>query len=201
MPISSHCVRPAPGTFAQGVLLAAVDGEVVVAALAGVHKLDIDVVANTFEIPVVPDLKRKRRCFAAAFVHGPLIGAARRMGVDGVRRAKGNVDVAAIGLPARFAGRIVVVGILDAPIVLFAEFVVGRVGIGIAAQPELLDERLALFVVAQVLECLPLFVRDDVGHVLIEPGLVGAFQLLPDFLLRLELLLVGALRASKDLAS
>ena len=92
-----------------------------------------------------------------------------------------------------FAGRIVVVGILDAPIVLFAELVVGRVGIGIAAQPELLDERFALLVVAQVLECFPLFVRDDVGHILIQPGLVGALQLLPDFLLGLELLLVGAL--------
>ena len=81
------------------------------------------------------------------------------MRVDGVRRAESNIDVAAIGLPPRLAGRKVVVGVRNTPIVLFAEFVVGRVGIGIAAQPELLDERLALLVVAQVLECLPLLVR------------------------------------------
>ena len=69
----------------------------------------------------------------------------------------------------------------------------GRVGIGIAAQPEVLDEGFALFIVAQVLEGFPLFVGNDVGHVLIKPGLVGALQLLPDCLLGLKLLLVGAL--------
>ena len=57
---------------------------------------------------------------------------------------------------------------------LFAELVVRGVGIRIAAQPELLDEGLALLVVAQVLEGLPFLVGDDVGHILIEPRLEGA---------------------------
>ncbi len=115
------------------------------------------------------------------------------MRIDRIRRAESNVDVPAIGLPSRLARRVMVVGILNAPVVLFAEFVVGGVGIGVAAQPELLDERLALLIVAQVLEGLPFFVGNDVGHILVEPGLVGALQFLPDFLLRLEFFLVGAL--------
>ena len=45
----------------------------------------------------------------------------------------------------------------------------------------------------RVLEGLALLVGDDVGHVLVQPGLVGALQLLPDGLLRGKLLLVGAL--------
>ncbi len=75
--------------------------------------------------------------------------------------------MAAIGLPAGLAGGVVLVGVGDAPVVLFAKFVVGRVGIRIAAQPELLDERIALFVVAQVSKGFALIVRDDVGDVLV----------------------------------
>ena len=94
------------------------------------------------------------------------------MRFDRVRLAEGDVDVPAVGLPARLAGGKVLVGIGDAAVVLFAEFVFRRVGIGIAAQPELLDEGFALLVVAQVLERLPLLVGDDVGDVLVEPRLV-----------------------------
>ncbi len=148
----------------QRILFAAVDGEVVVAALAGIDELQVDVVADTFEIAVVPGLKREGGCLAAALVHGTLIGAARGMRFDRVRRTEGNVDVAAVRLPAGLAGCIVVVGVCDAPVVLFAKLIFGRVGIGIAAQPELLDECFALLVVAQVLECLALFVGDDVGN-------------------------------------
>ena len=147
----------------QRVLFAAVDGEVVVAALAGIDKLQIDVFADAFEITVVPDLEREGRGFAAAFIHGPLIRAAGGVGIDRVGRAEGDIDVAAVRLPTRLAGGKMLVGIGDAPVMLFAELVVRRIGIGIAAQPELLDEGVPLLVVAQVLEGLPLFVGDDVG--------------------------------------
>ena len=62
--------------------------------------------------------------------------------------------MAAVGLPAGLAGGKVLVGVGDAAVVLFAEFVVRRVGIGVAAQPELLDEGVALFVVAEDLKAL-----------------------------------------------
>ena len=85
-----------------------------------------------------------------------------------------------VRLPAGLAGCIVVVGVLDAPIVFFAKLIIGRVGVRIPAQPELLDECFALLIIAEVLECFALFIGDDVGNFVLQPGLVGAFQLLPD---------------------
>ena len=56
--------------------------------------------------------------------------------------------MAAVGLPAGLAGGKMLVGVSDAPVVLFAELVLWRVRIGVAAQPEVLDECVALLVVA-----------------------------------------------------
>src|SRR5208283_3249144 len=63
--------KPGAGYVFQSVFLAAVDGEVVVAALAGVDKLQVGVFANAFEIAVVPNLEWKRGSLAAAFFTGP----------------------------------------------------------------------------------------------------------------------------------
>ena len=68
------------------------------------------------------------------------------MRFDFVGRAVRDVDAAAIGLPAGDAGSVMLVGVSDAAVVLFLELVLYGVGSGIAAQPELLDELLALFV-------------------------------------------------------
>jgi len=92
------------------------------------------------------------------------------MRLDRIRLAEGNVDVSAVSLPSGLAGSIVLVRIGDAAVMLFAELVFRGIGIGIAAQPELLDEGLALLVVAEISEGFPFFVGDDVGDVLIEPG-------------------------------
>ena len=181
------------GNMQQRVLLAAVDREVIVAALAGIHKLDVDVLADPFQIAVMPDLKREGRGAAAAFFLGPFVVAAGGMGINIVRLAEGNVDVAAIGLPSRLAGRKMLVGIGDAPVVLFAVLVFGRIRVGVAAQPEVLDEGVALFVVAQAHEGFALFVGDDVRNFLVQPGLVGPFQLLTESLLGVIALLVGPL--------
>ena len=50
------------------------------------------------------------------------------------------------------------------------------IGIRVATTPKLLDEAFALVVSGQFLECLPLFVGDDVGDVFVEPVFVGFFQ-------------------------
>src|SRR6185437_7901258 len=115
---------------------------VIVAALAGVDELDVNVVADALDIPVMPGLKGERRGLASAFIHGALIGAAGRVGVGTVRLAVGDVYVAPIGLPARLASSEVLVGVGDPAVVLFAEFVLGGFRIRIAAEPEVLDERL-----------------------------------------------------------
>ena len=75
------------GNVQQRILFAAVDGEMVVAAHTGIHKLQIDVFPDPLKIAVVPDLEGKGRGFAAALLHGPLVAAARGMGIDRVGRA------------------------------------------------------------------------------------------------------------------
>ena len=84
------------------------------------------------------------------------------------------------------------VGICNATVVLLAKFVIRRVRIRIAPQPELLDEGIPLLIVAQRLEGFALFVRDDPGHILIQPGLVSPLQFVLQGTLRGKLLLVGA---------
>ena len=76
------------------------------------------------------------------------------MRLDFIRRAVDDVDAAAIRLPSGNAGGETLVGVGDAAVVLFLELVFLGVGRGIAPQPELLDELLALFVGAQALEGL-----------------------------------------------
>ena len=113
------------------------------------------------------------------------------MRVDAVRLSVSDIDVPAVGLPAGLAGGEMLVRIGYAAIVLLAEFVLRRIRIRIAAQPEVLNEGFALFIVGQALERLHLLIGDDPAHVLVQPLLVGAFQLLLQFFLLLEFLLVA----------
>jgi hypothetical protein len=53
------------------------------------------------------------------------------------------------------------VGISDAPVVLFAELVLRRIRTGIAPLPELLDESVSFLVVAQALERLQFLVGNN----------------------------------------
>src|SRR5580658_2433070 len=95
----------------QRVLLRAIDRKVIIPALAGVYKLNIDVVADALKIAVMPYLKGKSRGFAAALFHRPLITSARRVRIGRIRLAKRNIDMTAIRLPARLSSRIVLIGI------------------------------------------------------------------------------------------
>ena len=110
------------------------------------------------------------------------------MRFDFVGRAEGDVDAAAVRLPAGDAGGVPLVGVGDAAVVLFLVLVFLRVRRGIAAQPELLDELLALLVGGQALEGLALFVGDDVDDVFVQPLAVRSFQLLAELLFALPLL-------------
>ncbi len=113
------------------------------------------------------------------------------MRVDAVRFAVSDIHVTAIGLPSRLASSEMLVRIGDAAIVLFAELILRRVGIRIAAQPEVLNKGFPLFIVRQAFERLHLLIGDDPAHVLVEPLLIGAFQLLLQFLLLLEFLFIA----------
>ena len=105
---------------------------------------------------------------------GDDVGAAGGVRIDFVGRAPEDIDVAAIGFPAGDAGGVAVVGVGDAAVVLFARIVFGGVGSGIAAGPEILNERIALFVGGEEVEGVAFFVGDDVDHFFGEPGILGS---------------------------
>src|ERR1700678_3556373 len=113
-----------------------------------------------------------------------------------------DVDPAPVRPPARNAGGEMLVGIGNALVVLFFVFVLFCVWRGIATLPESLNERIALFVVAELLKGLLLFVSDDPDYVLIKPLLVSPFDFFPIVLFLLLLFLgVDGLLERVDLLS
>ena len=145
-PSCSYIVRPAPGTRDKRVFLGRVHGDVILVGHGRIDKFNGHVRTAAFEIPVAPSLIGEERGLAAAFLDIALAGAARSMGIILVRRAELDIDLPAVGFPAGNARSETVIGPRDAAIVLFLELVFFGVRGRIAAQPELLDERL-LFVV------------------------------------------------------
>src|SRR3954454_18096499 len=95
------------------------------------------------------------------------------MRLDLICRSEGDVHAAAIGLPARDTRGEVLVRISDTAVVLFLVLVLYGVRRTITAEPKLFDELIAFFIVGEREECLAFLVRNDVGHVLVEPGFVG----------------------------
>jgi len=104
------------------------------------------------------------------------------MRVDFVRRTPDDVDMAAIGFPARDAGGKVFVGVGDTAIVFFFEFVDGGVGIGIAAVENYFDELFALFVATEAVEGGAFFWPDDVDQVFVDDVLEAVAEFVLGFL-------------------
>src|SRR6185312_10672037 len=109
----------------QGILLRAIDRRMVVAAHARIHKLDVDVVADSCDIAVVPRLKREGRGVSATLLHRTLIASARRMRINRVWFAERDIDMPAVRHPSRLARRKMLVRISDARVVLVPEFIIG----------------------------------------------------------------------------
>src|SRR5271165_2945525 len=136
----------------QRVLLVGVDGQMVVTALAGIDEFQIDFLPDPFDVTIAPVLERESGGVATSFFYGTLVRTTRRVSVDLVRRAVGNVDAAAICPPPRNAGGKMLIGVGDTPVVLFFVLVLRGVRSGVATQPELFDEGIAFFVIRQLLE-------------------------------------------------
>jgi len=111
----------------------------------------------------MPGLERFRRALSSG-----------RMEIDRIRRSKDNVDVTAVGLPARLPDCEMRVGERKASVVLFFEFVFGAGRIWIAPHPELANEFVALLVVAQPQKGLAFVWYDDPPNILIQPLFVLA---------------------------
>src|SRR5207253_7678299 len=130
----------------QGVLFRRVHGHAEFARHGGVDEFDNNVGSDTLDPAIPPLLERIGGGSATALFGRTLIGAAGGMVLDFVRRPIGDVDAATVRLPSGDTRRVALVGVRNAAVVLFFEFVFSSVGRGIAAQPELLDELLALLV-------------------------------------------------------
>ena len=115
----------------------------------------------------------------------------RGMIVDFVGRPVGDINAAAVGLPSGNTGSVVLVGVGDAAVVLFLELVFDGVRAGIAAQPEVLDEALALLIGLQPHEGGPFLVGDDVDDVLVQPLAIRRGQLFAQRLFLGLALLIG----------
>ena len=96
----------------------------------------------------------------------------------------------AIGLPAGLPSGEVLVCVGNPAIMLFPEFIFGRIRTGIPALPECLDKRIAFFVVAQVLEGREFLVRDDPADIFIHPLLVRAVKLVLQVFILLKTLFI-----------
>ena len=176
MPICSSHREAGVGNVQQGVLLRRIHGHAEFARHGGIDEFDDDVGADAFDIAVAPLLERDRWTFCRRLLPEAAHSCRPRSGFDLVRRPVRDVDAAAIRLPSGDTGSVVLVGVSDAAVVLFLELVLDGIGRGIAAQPELLDELLALFVGLQPLEGLALFIGDDVDDVLVQPLLVRGLR-------------------------
>ena len=122
------------------------------------------------------------------------------MRFDFSRLSVKDVNAAAVRLPTRNTRREALIGVRDTGVMLFFEFVLDSIGSGVAAEPELFDELLALFVGTQTLPCGALFIRNDVSDVLVQPLAIRRLQLFAQLFFALSLLPFGE-RLGDGLAS
>src|SRR5262249_48962322 len=83
------------------------------------------------------------------------------------------IDTATVCFPTRDTGSIVFVGISDTTIIFVAILIFRCIGIGVAAQPELFDKLLSLFIGLELLESITLFFGDNVSNIIIHPTLIS----------------------------
>src|SRR5439155_9997314 len=105
------------GDHQQGVLLGRVHGHAVFAGHRGIHEFDDDVGADTLDPAIAPLLEGVSGGGAAALFRGTLIAAAGGVRFDLVGGPEGDVDTAAVALPARDARGVTLIGVGDATVV------------------------------------------------------------------------------------
>src|SRR5260370_16036403 len=70
------------------------------------------------------------------------------------------------------------IGIGQAQVVLILKLILGRIGRGIAAGPEVLDKMFALLLVGELPEGLFFFLADNVDNLALQPVFIGAADLM-----------------------
>lgn len=162
----------------------------VFASAGWIYEPQFDVIADVVEMAIAPDVKRVDGGRTAALLGRTIVGAACGVRIDFVGRPVKNVNPTAIGSPTGDARGEMLIGVSNAAIVLFAEGILWRIGIGIATAPEFFDVLFAFFVVGEAEKGRALIGSDDVGDFLVEPIGIGSA-----FFGELLGLLLAALRA------
>src|ERR1035441_7708820 len=93
----------------------------------GIDELNDDVGSHALNVAVAPLFERVSGCGAAALFRRTLVRAAGRVRFLLIGRSVGDVNAPAIRLPARDAGSEILVGVGDAPVVLFIQFVLHEI--------------------------------------------------------------------------
>src|SRR5262249_51698886 len=117
-----------------GVLCTRAAGDAVFARAGRVYKFDLDVRTYSLDVAIPPYFEGIGRRRAAAFPGGAVVAAARGVRFDLIRLAEHDIDAPAVGLPPGDAAGVMLVGVGDALVMLFAVFVDVGVGVGIAAE-------------------------------------------------------------------
>ena len=113
-----------PGHIKQGVFFRWVGSQAELARATGIHKFQFNIFADALNVVVRPIFEGIRLRFAAALIQRPLVVLALCMAFKRVRLAVHDVDAAAVGSPAGNAGCKMLVGIGDAPIMLFLDRII-----------------------------------------------------------------------------
>ena len=160
-----------------------------------IDELEHDVGSNSVDVAIPPGLEGISLGFATPLLDTPLVGTAGGVRLDLVGRAVHDIDPPAIGPPTLQAGRVLLIGVSDAPVIFFLELVLRVTGVGIAPLPEGLNELFPLIISGELLESTSFLVGNDVRDFFIEPLLIGALHFflhrLAALLFRLVHLLVG----------
>src|SRR6266853_4858077 len=174
--------------------------EAVVPRVAWIDKIQMDVFAQSFQVPVMP-------FFALFATFTILILAAFSVRFNFLRRTESDVHTPAIGLPSRNIRSESLISEYDPAVVLLLEIIVQRFRIIGSPKPELIDKLLPLPITCEVQKSASLFRRNDVNHILrqqITENLGKAGNGIPftQFTLRCETRLprrtrIGALRQSR----
>src|SRR5262249_41496507 len=163
----------------ESIFFTRIHREVILARASRIDKFELDVFADSLQMavpPLFPSVCGRR---AATFLERAIIGAPGSMGFDFVRRAPKNIDVAAVGAPARYARREVLVRVGDPAVVFFFKAILIGFGIGIPEIKQGLDELVALFVGTKAQKSLAFLLCDDVDEVFVEYTPVGGTYLSP----------------------
>ena len=126
---------------------------------------------------VIPNFVRKGARRSSAFRDGTVISSSCGEAVDIGWWAVGNVNPSSVGCPSVDSRFEMIVGVGNAPVVLFLEFVKSCARVGVAPTPELFDKIFLFLGAGKLFKNRFLLSANNVNDMFIEPFLILVFPL------------------------